>query len=132
LVLLLEDLQWVDGASLDLLRFLGRHWSRHGSRILLLLTLRREGLEPSSQLSAQLVDLGRDLPIRQVALQTLSQPETLQLLETILGEQEESTRRGGEPREHGAVRPSSAGRGAPTWAEQERPLHALGEGRCVQ
>jgi DNA-binding SARP family transcriptional activator len=127
LVLLLEDLQWVDGASLDLLRFLGRHWSRHGSRILLLLTLRREGLEPSSQLSAQLVDLGRDLPIRQVALQTLSQPETLQLLETILGEQEESTRRGGEPREHVPVRPSSAGPGAPPWPDQERPLLRLGE-----
>src|SRR5947209_7833862 len=32
LVLLLDDLQWLDGASLDLLRFLGHSWSRHGSR----------------------------------------------------------------------------------------------------
>src|SRR5947207_6674329 len=126
LVLLLDDLHWVDGASLDLLRYLGRYWKGHGSRILLLCTLRREGLEPSSELSAQLGDLGRDLPIRQVALQTLSQPETLQLLEAIIGE-EESTRSGGEPGEPGPVRPSSAGPGAHPWPEQERPLVRLGD-----
>src|SRR3989440_2033303 len=61
LVLLLDDLHWVDEASLDLLRYLGRRWKGHGSRILLLGTLRREGLEPSSPLAAQLADLGRDL-----------------------------------------------------------------------
>src|SRR5205085_2513337 len=36
LVLLLDDLQWLDGASLDLLRYLGHDWIRHGSRVLLL------------------------------------------------------------------------------------------------
>src|SRR2546425_13204536 len=65
LVLLLEDLHWVDGDSLDLLRYLGRHWSRHGSPVLWLGTLRREGLEPRSPLAAQLADLGRDLPLSQ-------------------------------------------------------------------
>src|SRR5439155_15277464 len=83
LVLLLDDLQWLDGASLDLLRYLGHDWIRHGSRVLLLGTLRREGLELNAPLAAELSDLGRDLPIRQVALQTLSQPQTLQLLEAI-------------------------------------------------
>ena len=42
LVLLLDDLQWVDGASLDLLRYLGRYWIRHGGRVLLLGTIRNE------------------------------------------------------------------------------------------
>src|SRR5438270_2553166 len=116
LVLLLDDLHWVDEASLDLLRYLGRHWKGHGSRVLLLGTLRREGLEPSSPLAGQLADLGRDLPISQLALQTLSQPETLQLLEAIIGEE----------REHGPVRPSPAGPGALPWPEQERPLLRLG------
>src|SRR5207253_3375151 len=46
----------------------------------------------------------------------LSQPETLQLLEAIIGEE----------REHGPVRPSPAGPGAPPWPEQERPLLRLG------
>src|SRR5204862_6451471 len=72
-------------------------------------------------------DLGRDLPIRQGALQTLGQPQTLQLLEALLGGQEESTRRGGQPREHGPVRPSSAGPGAQPRPDQERLRLRLGE-----
>src|SRR5438270_2781146 len=88
LVLLLDDLHWVDGASLDLLRYLGRYWQGPSSPVLWLCTLRREGLEPRS---SQAASLGRDLPERQVALQMLSQPQTLQLLEAIIGEQEEST-----------------------------------------
>src|SRR5260370_1704904 len=89
---------WMDGASLDLLRYLGRFWSRHGSRVLLLGTVRREGLEPKSQLCAQLADLGRGLPGTQVSLQPLSQAETLQLLEAIVGKEEQSTKMGGGQR----------------------------------
>ncbi len=89
LVLLLDDLHWVDGASLDLVRYLGHSWKDHGSRVLLLGTVRREGLELNPQLSAQLVDLRRDLPITQVTLQALSQEETLQLVEAIVGERRE-------------------------------------------
>jgi predicted ATPase len=90
LVLLLDDLQWADGASLDLLRYLGYFWSRHGSRVLLLGTLRSEGLELDAQLAAQLSDLGRDLPLTQVSLQPLSQAQTLQLLEALVGEGSET------------------------------------------
>src|SRR5260370_22666111 len=39
LVLFLEDLHWMDGASLDLVRYLGHYWKEHGSRVLLLGTL---------------------------------------------------------------------------------------------
>src|SRR5947209_1461849 len=81
LVLLVDDLHWVDGASLDLLRYLGHAWRGHGSRVLLLLTARREGLELNAPLAAALSDLGRDLPFSQVSLQPLSQSETIQLLE---------------------------------------------------
>src|SRR5256714_3216900 len=98
----------------------------HGSRILLLGTVRQEGLEPRSPLAAQLADLGRDLPIRRVALQPLSQAETRQLIEVIVGE-EESTRSGGEQREHSPARPSTAGPGGPPSPERERTLVRLGE-----
>src|SRR5260221_14736318 len=91
LVLLLDDLHWVDGASLDLVRYLARYWKSHGTRVLLLGTIRREGLEPKSRLAAQLSDLGRDLPLTQATLQALSQEETLQLLEAIAGEGDHST-----------------------------------------
>src|SRR3989440_349256 len=130
LVLLLDDMHWVDGASLDLLRYLGRHWSRHGSRVLWLCTLRREGLEPRSLLAAQLADLGRDLPVTQVPLQTLSQPQTLQLLEALIGQEESSTRRGGEPREPGPVGPALGAGADPGLPGQAHPASApVGDGQ---
>jgi DNA-binding SARP family transcriptional activator len=85
LVLLLDDLQWVDEASLDLVRYLGRYWKEHGSRVLLLLTLRSNQLELNPRLAAHLTDLGRDLPVSQMPLQPLSQVETLQLVQAIAG-----------------------------------------------
>src|SRR3989441_1626499 len=106
LVLLLEDLHWLDGASLDLVRYLARYWKGHGSRVLLLETVRSEGLEPKSQLSAQLADLGRDLPVSRVPLQPLSQAEPLHLVQAIAGEGVQGTRGRRGPRERIAARPS--------------------------
>src|SRR3989440_7349151 len=125
LVLLLDDLQWVDEASLDLLRYLSRYWIKHGSRVLLLATVRSEGLELNPPLAAQLADLGRDLPVSQVSLQTLSQAQTHQLVQAIAGVRTQSTRNGGERREHGPDQPSAAGT-SPA-AELETKLSALGE-----
>jgi DNA-binding SARP family transcriptional activator len=108
LVLLLDDLQWVDEASLDLVRYLARDWIRHDNRVLLLGTLRCEGLEPKSQLA----DLGRDLPLSQVPLQPLSQVQTLQLIEALAGQGEHN--------------PACPSRAVPA-QESERPLVALGD-----
>ena len=115
LVLFLEDLHWIDGASLDLVRYLGHSWIKHGSRVLLLGTVRSDQLEPRSQLAAELSDLGRDLPVSQVPLQALSQAETLQLVQAIAGEQ----------REHTTALPSASG--ASPAQEQETKLSALGD-----
>jgi tetratricopeptide (TPR) repeat protein len=125
LVILLDDLQWVDGASLDLLRYLGRHWIRHGSRVLLLGTIRSEGMALDPQLSAGLSDLGRDLPVTRVALQTLSQVETIQLLQAIAGEAKPGTGNGGAQREHGAALPATS-ESEPSLASETK-LSALGD-----
>ncbi len=101
LLLLVDDLQWADEASLDLVRYLGHFWKEQGSRVLWLCTVRSEELELNPQLSTQLVNLGRDLPVTQVSLQPLSQPETLQLIEALIGE--------GEP---GTIRPFTTEPGA--------------------
>src|SRR3989440_3844524 len=114
LVLLFDDLHWMDGASLDLLRYLGHDWIRKGSRVLLLATVRSEGLELHAPLAAELSDLGRDLPVSQVSLQPLSQSETLQLLEAVVG-----------AREPGMAVPSRAV-AAPS-SEVEKPLVGLGD-----
>jgi len=120
LVLLLEDLHWVDGASLDLLRYLGGYWKEHGSRVLLLGTMRRDQQEPRSQLSAELSDLGWNLPVTQITLQALSQAETIQLMQAIAGEGECGRRSGGEQCEHGLA-------GVVPAQEAERPLVGLGD-----
>jgi DNA-binding SARP family transcriptional activator len=106
IVLLLEDLHWLDGASLDLLRYLGHAWSRHGSRVLLLGTVRREALELNPELAAALADLGRDLPLSQVPLQPLSQQETIHLVQAIAGDH--GMRNEGEQHELSMARPSTA------------------------
>src|SRR5712692_3189623 len=127
LVLLLEDVHWVDGASLDLLRYLGHSWSRHGSRVLWLCTVRREGLELNPPPSAQLADLGRDLPLSQVSLQPLSKPETIQLVQAIVGQGAPGPQRAGERRAHGPAQPSMPGVSPSPAPELARPLVALGE-----
>src|SRR6266487_6539159 len=125
LVLLLDDLQWVDEASLDLVRYLGRYWKEHGRRVLLLGTVRSEGLELNPPLAAHLADLVRDLPVSQVPLQPLRRAETLQLVQAIAGVGTQSTRKGSERREHGPDQPSTAGT-SPAW-ERETKLSALGD-----
>src|SRR5207302_4109579 len=112
-------------ASLDLLRYLGHAWREHDSRVLLLLTVRREGLEPQSPLAAELADLGRDLPLSQVSLPPLSQPETLHLVQALVGQGAPGPQREGERGEPG---PAQLARPVASPApERERPLVGLGE-----
>jgi tetratricopeptide (TPR) repeat protein len=111
LVLLLDDLHWVESASLDLVRYLGHAWKSHDSRVLLLGTVRSEDLETKSPLAAQLSNLGRDLPLTQVLLQPLSQAETRQLLEAIAAEGDHDM---------GSSFPAEAS------SESQTPLAALG------
>jgi predicted ATPase len=127
LVPLLDDLHWVDGASLDVVRYLGRYWKSHGTRVLLLGTVRSEGLELNPALAAQLADLGRDLPLTQVTLQPLSQAETIHLVQALTGEAEHGTSSRGERREHGPARPATAGPGAEPSPASETPVVALGD-----
>jgi DNA-binding SARP family transcriptional activator len=96
LVLFLDDLHWMDEASLDLVRYLGRYWKEHGSRVLLLGTVCCEGQKLNPQLLAQLLDLKCDLPITLITLQPLSQEETHHLVKAIVGEEKYGGRSGGE------------------------------------
>src|SRR6266852_5419919 len=119
--------QNVSGRELDLLRYLGHYWSMHGSPVLLSGTVRREALELNPELAAALADLGRDLPLSQVSLQPLSQAETIQLVQAIVGQGAPGTQRAGERREHGKAAPSMPGVSPSPAPERERPLVALGE-----
>ena len=81
-LLFIDDLQWADTASLDLLHYAARHWQKSKSPVLLLATLRLETLE-SGPLSRWLTHLERDPGIISITLDALTGEDTQQLLRTL-------------------------------------------------
>lgn len=80
LVLFLDDVQWANSASLDLLHYAGQRWSERGTPLLLLLSMRAEALVTAAPLSRWLSGLHRDLSVTELTLGPLTQDETLHLL----------------------------------------------------
>jgi DNA-binding SARP family transcriptional activator len=85
LVVFIDDLQWADEASLELLAYAVRRWCEEEATVLLVLTARSENLAASSQLQAWLTALTRELPLLTLGLEALSIEDTARLVETIAG-----------------------------------------------
>ncbi len=87
LVLFIDDGQWVDTASLDVLRHAVVRWTEEQTPILLLLTLRQEALTESTETQRWLTQL-RDHPVsQQFVLGRLSDRETGQLVDRVLAQE---------------------------------------------
>lgn len=93
LVLFIDDLQWADSATLDLLQYAIRRWKDDKARILFLASLRSEALrlmtQPESDgrpqgLSLWLERVARDLTPVHIELEPLGKSETLQMMLSIL------------------------------------------------
>ncbi len=93
LVLFIDDLQWTDSATLDLLQYAVRRWQDNASRILFLASIRSEALHPMTQplpagspqgLSQWLERVARELTPVHIELEPLGERETIQLLLSIL------------------------------------------------
>src|SRR5215208_469369 len=80
LVLFIDDVQWADVASLDVLDYAGRRWKEDETGVLLLFSLRSEALATTPALDEWLSGLRRDVPMRQIDLGPLSFEDTMQLL----------------------------------------------------
>lgn len=93
LILLLDDAQWLDRASINLMHYLARHWKKQNTRVLVLATIRTGEVTISPYYSEALANArsGREISYSQIALQTLNQMETLQLVDAIIDEQEKDT-----------------------------------------
>src|SRR5579883_1757836 len=85
LVLVLEDLHWADQASLDLLAYLADSWLRQPIPILIVLTYRHDEGEQSMRLRSWLHVMQRTLPLTELALQPLSEENTLRYLQWLQG-----------------------------------------------
>jgi DNA-binding SARP family transcriptional activator len=82
LVLCVDDLQWADAATLDLLNYAGRRWAALGAPVLLLSTVRSEDLDAPA-LADWLAGIQRDLDLTRLAIGSLSREDTAELLQAF-------------------------------------------------
>jgi DNA-binding SARP family transcriptional activator len=85
LLLFVDDVQWADTATLDLLHYGVRRWREAGARIMLLLSYRTEGLASgglagSGRLMEWLARLEREAASTEVRLDPLSERDTVQMV----------------------------------------------------
>ena len=81
LVLFLDDAQWADLGSLDLLQYAARRWAESGTPVLLLLTMRAEALAEGPALGDWLTGLRRGVPLTEIDLGPLAYEDTLRLVQ---------------------------------------------------
>jgi DNA-binding SARP family transcriptional activator len=93
LVLFVDDLQWTDSATLDLLQYAIRRWQASAARVMLLVSLRSEALHPMTQpqqtdgprgLSQWLARIEHELAPVHLELAPLGERETVQMVQSIL------------------------------------------------
>ncbi len=93
LVLFVDDFQWTDSATLDLLQYAIRRWRDSAARVLLLVSLRSEALHPMTQpvekdglqgLVHWLDRVGCELVPVYIELEPLGESETVQMVLSIL------------------------------------------------
>ena len=83
LVLFIDDLQWADASSLDLLHYISHSFARSKVPVLFLFNVRSETLAIMPELAGWLSDLERELPITRLALDSLTLEETVQLIRSL-------------------------------------------------
>jgi DNA-binding SARP family transcriptional activator len=84
-VLFVDDVQWADAASLDVLQYAARRWAESDTPVLVLLSVRSEALAETPALGDWLAGLRRGTGSVDVALGPLSLADTLHLLKRMGG-----------------------------------------------
>jgi predicted ATPase/DNA-binding SARP family transcriptional activator len=84
-VFILEDMQWADADTRDLVHFLARRWAESKTPILLLLTVRQENFAADTPLREWLAQMGRDVPLTRLLLDPLNGENVRQLVNRLAG-----------------------------------------------
>src|SRR6266487_377802 len=83
IVLFIDDIQWADMASLDMLRYACRRWMERGTPVLVILTVRTEALVTIPTFATWLALLERELLVPGFILNAFMPGETLQFVQAI-------------------------------------------------
>ena len=81
--LFLDDIQWADIATLDVLHYAARRWMESKAPILLLMSMRSENLATISALSNWLSSMEHDVKLEHIELEALTFDETQQLMHAL-------------------------------------------------
>ncbi|MDX1415301.1 MAG: AAA family ATPase [Candidatus Promineifilaceae bacterium] len=87
-VLVLDDMQWADADTLDLIYYLASRWVETGVPILLVVVIRQEAYATDSALREWLTSLGRVVPVSRLLLDSLSGAVVEQLVYHLAGNRE--------------------------------------------
>ncbi len=89
-VFILDDMQWADAETRDMIHYLARRWAEMGKPILLLLTVRQESFAADTSLREWLARLERDVPLQRLLLDSLSGSDVKQLVAHLAGASSEA------------------------------------------
>jgi DNA-binding SARP family transcriptional activator/tetratricopeptide (TPR) repeat protein len=94
-VLFLDDLQWADAATLEVLEYAGGRWAEQGTSVLVLIAARPEEPEAGSAFERWLSSLGRRVPVRSLSLGPLGDKDVEGLLSRLAARAVSSSRPAG-------------------------------------
>ncbi|HEX2180841.1 MAG TPA: AAA family ATPase, partial [Rubrobacteraceae bacterium] len=104
-VLFLDDMQWADAATLEVLDYAGRRWAERGAPVLVLIAGRPEEIRDDSSFGGWLPSLVWRLPARSLPLPLLRNEDIQGLLRRLTRVEEEPVGSPGEPEVSNEARP---------------------------
>lgn len=89
LIWLMDDLQWADTETLELLRYLSRNWRKGKSPILLLILMRSEALKHGTKQRDWMSGLTRDVNVTRFALTPVLASDIQEMIQALAGDHAE-------------------------------------------